>query len=116
MDAYDSRGFRPSTSNAEIIKFAVANGCNPNREDTWGDSYLTQALKDNQIDLALFLIRNGADVNWSKRGDEPLVYTVVRQNNLPGLQLLVDNGAKLNSVNRTGESLMDWRLSGRRKY
>ena len=107
MDAYDSRGFRPSTSNAEIIKFAVANGCNPNREDTWGDSYLTQALKDNQIDLALFLIRNGADVNWSKRGDEPLVYTVVRQNNLPGLQLLVDNGAKLNSVNRKGESLMD---------
>ncbi|WP_430403004.1 ankyrin repeat domain-containing protein [Fluviicola sp.] len=107
MDAYDASGLRPRTSNAEIIKFAVANGCNPNREDTWGDSYLTQALKDNQIDLALFLIRNGADVNWTKREGEPLVYMIVRRKNLAGLQVLVDNGVKLNTVNNKGESLMD---------
>lgn len=107
MDAYDASGLRPRTSNTEIIKFAVANGCNPNREDTWGDSYLTQALKDNQIDLALFLIRNGADVNWTKRGDDPLVYMIVRRNDLAGLQLLVDNGVKLNTLNHKGESLMD---------
>ncbi len=107
MDAYDSRGYRPSTSNGEIIRFAVANGCNPNREDTWGDSYLTQAIKDNQADLALFLIRNGADVNWKKRGDEPFIFEVVRNNNLQGLQLLIDNGAKVNMTDRRGQSLMD---------
>ncbi len=107
MDAYDASGLRPRTSNTEIIKFAVANGCNPNREDTWGDSYLTQALKDNQIDLALFLIRNGADVNWTKREGEPLVFMIVRRNYLAGVQLLVDNGVKLNTVNPKGESLMD---------
>lgn len=107
MDAYDSNGLRPSCSNVEIIKYAVANGCNPNREDTWGDSYLTQAIKDNQIDLALFLIRNGADVNWKKRGDEPLVFKTVMDQNLPGLQILIENGAKLNTTNRKGESLID---------
>jgi len=107
MDAYDSRGLRPSTSNGEIIRFAVANGCNPNREDTWGDSYLTQAIKDNQADLALFLIRNGADVNWKKRGDEPFLFEVVRNNNLQGLQLLIDNGARVNMTDRRGQSLMD---------
>lgn len=107
MDAYDSRGYRPGTTNAEIIRFAVESGCNPNREDTWGDSYLTQALRSNQMDLALFLIRSGADVNWKKRGEEPLVFQVVKDNNLPALQLLVDNGAKLNTISRTGESVMD---------
>lgn len=107
MDAYDSRGYRPSTTNGEIIRFAVANGCNPNRGDTWGDTYLTQAIKDNQTDLALFLIRNGADVNWKKRGDEPFIFEVVRNNNLQGLQLLVDNGAKVNMTDRRGQSLMD---------
>ncbi|TSJ41202.1 ankyrin repeat domain-containing protein [Fluviicola chungangensis] len=107
MDAYDSRGYRPGTANAEIIRFAVENGCNPNREDTWGDSYLTQALKNNQMDLALFLIRSGADVNWKKRGEEPLVFQVVKDHHLPALQLLVDNGAKLNTISRTGESVMD---------
>jgi hypothetical protein len=112
MDAYDSGGLRPSTSNAEIIKFAVANGCNPNRGDTWGDSYLTKAIEDNQTDLALFLIRNGADVNWKKRGEEPLVFETVKDKNLTGLQLLIDNGAKVNTTNRRGQSLLDIAIEG----
>lgn len=107
LDAYDSGGLRPSSSNAEIVRYAIANGCNPNREDTWGDSYLSQAIKDNQLELALFLIRNGADVNWKKRGDESIVARAVMDQNLAGLQILVENGAKLNVINRKGESLMD---------
>lgn len=107
LDAYDSGGLRPGNSSEEIIRYAVANGCNPNREDTWGDSYLSQAIKNNQMDLALFLIRNGADVNWKKRGDESIVARAIIDQNLPGLQLLVENGAKINITNRKGESLMD---------
>jgi uncharacterized protein len=106
LDAFDSEGKRPNCQNAEILKFAVSNGCNPNRGDDWGDSYLTKALKDNDTELALFLIRNGADVNWKKR-DEPIVFEMVNTNNFNGLQLLVENGAKINVSDRSGETLMN---------
>jgi ankyrin repeat protein len=106
LDAFNSSGHRPDCKNPEIIQFAIANGCNPNREDDNGESYLSQAIKNNQLELALFLIRNGADVNW-KKGDEPIICRTVLDHNLTGLQVLVENGAKLNVTNRKGESLMD---------
>lgn len=106
LDAFDSSGHRPNCENMEVLKFAISNGCNPNREDTWGDSYLSKALKENDTELALFLIRNGADVNWKKR-DEPIVFEMVKTNNFNGLQILVENGAKINVSDRSGETLMN---------
>ena len=106
LDAFDSNGHRPNCENLEVLKFAISNGCNPNREDTWGDSYLSRALKENDTELALFLIRNGADVNWKKR-DEPIVFEMVKTNNFNGLQILIENGAKINVSDRFGETLMN---------
>lgn len=107
LEAYNPDGLRPNCANAEVIKFAVSNGCDPNRADPWGESYLSQAIKDDHLELALFLIRHGADVNWKKRGEEPIVNRAVMDQNLSGLQILVENGAKINITDRKGESLMD---------
>lgn len=107
LEAKDGNGYRANCHNDEVIKYAIQNGCDPNRGDNWNDSYLVKAIDDDKMELAVFLIQNGADVNWKKHGDEPLVMYVVKKEKMDFLRLLVENKAKLNATNRWNENLME---------
>jgi ankyrin repeat protein len=108
LDPRDKYGYRPSSLSDTVIRYLVMNGADVNRADTWGETYLEEALKRNSFELAAWLIDKGADVNYKRRGDEPMLFSLVDKDNLDAIRILVENHADVNCTNRWGVFLIEY--------
>ena len=111
----DRNGERPSCSETEIIKFLIENGADINATDNWNNTYLCEAVKQNDLELAHFLVNKGIDVNKRCYFDEQAIIKAVKSENLPLVQFIAENGADLNALGYGRKNVMDYALEQENK-
>ncbi len=104
----NNRGERPSCSNPEIIKLLVESGADINGTDNWDNTYLCEAVKQNDLELAFFLVNSGIDVNKRCYFDEQALIKAIKSDNLTFVQFLVENGADLDLSGYMHQGVMDY--------
>jgi len=92
----------------ETIKKLIQVGVKLNYEDTYGNTALINAAKDNQnIDVTKALIQAGADVNYStSNGGTALIYAAGETQNVDVINVLIQAGADVNHVAVGGVSAL----------
>lgn len=107
-DVYDERGYRPRVDEREIIIYIVDNGANINSLDSRHDSYLCNAIYNNDLELAHYLVDNGIDVNTECYFEEPPLIKAIEDDNIVLVKFLVDNGADVNAEGYFKKNVMDY--------
>lgn len=107
-DVYDERGYRPRVDDRDVILFIIENGANINALDSRHDSYLCNAVYNNDLELAHFLIDNGIDVNTECYFEEPSLIKAIEDDNVVLVKFLVDNGADVNAEGYFKKNVMDY--------
>jgi len=104
----DSRGERPACSEPEIIKYLIEKGADINATDNWDNTYLCEAVKQNDLELAYFLVNQGIDVNKRCYFDEQALIKAIKSENLDLVQFLVENGADIDAHGYMHKGVMDY--------
>lgn len=104
----DLKGERPACSESEIIKFLVGKGADINATDNWDNTYLCEAIKQNDLELAHFLIDQGIDVNKRCYFDEQAIIKAIKGENATFVQFLTENGADLEAMGYGRKNVMDY--------
>jgi len=104
IQATNDKGFRPETDNAEVILYLIENNVDINMLDSRNQTFLCEAIDENNLELAHTLISKGANPNIScKYNETPLMLAIDKQN-LTMVQLLVDNKADINAEDRSNRN------------
>lgn len=104
----DSRGERPACNEPEIIKFLIENGADINARDNWDNTYLCEAVKQNDLELAHYLVNKGIDVNKRCYFDEQAIIKAIKSKNLSLVQFLVENGTDLDLDGYMSKNVMEY--------
>lgn len=107
VDGKNNKGERPNSISREMLDYILLHGADVDRKNAWGNTYLADALTNNELELAVVLIRNKANVNVDNRNDEPLILTFVEANNLEVVKILAESNANLQVKNRWGKGLLE---------
>ena len=109
IDGADDRQHRASCEKSGIVRYIIENGGKIDRTDTWGRTYLGDALYRNELEMATYLIAKGANVSATYDGDggSSLLMKAVEDNNPAFVQLLAENGADLMYENRWNDNVME---------
>lgn len=110
-DGRNASGYRPGSTNKEIILFVLENGGDPNVKDTWGTSYLCAAVDKNDIELAAVLIRYKVNVNTTCSFSESPLIKAIDDKNLLFVQFLVESGADLYSQKSSSKNVMEYAIA-----
>lgn len=83
--------------NEQILRYIIENGGEiNNKTDSFEETYLYKAIKDNNQSLAKFLLENNANPNISNTFSEPPLYQAITDNDLNMVKLLVEFKANVN--------------------
>lgn len=104
----NEKGERPACRESQIIQFLINNGADINATDNWDNTYLCEAVKQNDLELAHFLINQGIDVNKRCYFDEQAIIKAIKGENLAFVQFLTENGADLEALGYFKKSVMDY--------
>jgi len=108
LNALDKRGERPRNDNKEIIMYLVENGVSINAVDSRNDSFLCNAVEDNDLELVHYLISKGADVNQNCYFDEPPLIKAVKKRNMTLVTYLVENKADVNAIGYFNKNVAEY--------
>lgn len=98
LNVLDKRGSRPRNDNKEVIMYLVENGVSIDAVNSRHDSFLCDAIADNDLELIHFLVSKGADVNQNCYFEEPPIIKAIKKENLTIISFLVDNNADVNAI------------------
>ena len=104
----DQKGERPSCSESAIIKLLIEKGADINATDDWDNTFMCEAIKQNDLELAYFLVEKGIDVNKRCYFDEQAIIKAVKAQNMTLVQFLAENGADVNSIGYFKKNVMDY--------
>ncbi|MCJ8292130.1 MAG: ankyrin repeat domain-containing protein [Crocinitomicaceae bacterium] len=104
----DRNGERPSCKETEIIKFLIEKGADINATDSWDNTFMCEAVKQNDIELAYFLVNKGINVNKRCYFNEQAIIKAIKAENSTLVQFLAENGADLNALGYGRKNVMDY--------
>lgn len=108
INTLDNSGRRPSVDDPEIIRLIIEEGANMNALDDRDDSYLCEAISDEDLELAHYLVNKGADVNVGCYFSEPPLVKAVEKGNLTLVRFLVENGANVDAEGYFHKNVMEY--------
>ncbi|OFZ16608.1 MAG: hypothetical protein A3D92_10405 [Bacteroidetes bacterium RIFCSPHIGHO2_02_FULL_44_7] len=108
LNTIDNSGHRPSVDEADIVKYLVENGIDLNTQDSRDNTYLCDAIGDENLELAHFLVSKGADVNRGCYFSETPLIVAIKKQNLTLVRFLVENGADIHAIGYFQKNVMEY--------
>ena len=108
LNVLDNRGQRPRNDKKEIIMYLVENGVSIDAVDSRHDSFLCNAVDDNDLELVHYLISKGADVNQNCYFEEPALIKAVKKRNMTLVTYLVENHADVNAIGYFNKNVAEY--------
>jgi len=100
-------------NNKNMIKYLVNYGVDINMENSVGETYLINTLRNDYLDTAKYLIQCGADVNKEDRfGNLPLIIAI-EHNNEKLVKYLIECGADINKKTSKGDTPLNYTFKKR---
>ncbi len=97
----------------EVIAALLKAGANPNALDKEGETPLTKAIANGNVEVARFLLGHGADVNLKPRSKSsmPPLYAAAMAKSPVMVKVLLDAGANVNAVNELDRTALAWAVT-----
>ena len=108
INTLDNSGDRPSVDDPEIIRLIIEQGADLNVMDDRDDTYLCEAIYEEDLELAHYLVNKGADVNIGCYFTEPPLVKAVEKGNLTLVRFLVENGANVDAEGYFHKNVMEY--------
>lgn len=108
VDVKNYKDQRPECHEKAIVMFLIKKGADINAVDAHNNTYLCDAVDDDDLELAHFVINHGADPNIKCYFKEQPIIKAVEENNLTLVKFLVENGADVNAVGYFNKNVMEY--------
>lgn len=108
VNTLNDSGDRPSVDDPDIIRLLIEAGADINAMDDRDDTYLCEAIADDNLELAHYLVNKGADVNVGCYFSEPPLVKAVEKGNLVLVRFLVENGANVDAEGYFHKNVMEY--------
>jgi len=106
----NNKGQRPNCKETIIIKYLIEHGADINARDDWNNTFMCEAVEQNDLELAYYLVEKGIDLDQPCYFDEQAIIKAVKKQNLTLVKFLAGNGADVNAVGYFKKNVMDYAL------
>eukprot|EP00833_Pecoramyces_ruminatium_P007239 jgi/Orpsp1_1/1181271/evm.model.c7180000076561.1 len=86
------------TEKESIINLMIQNGTNVDLNDKRGNSPITYAIKNNNVEVVNILIKNKANLDQMNQDKSTPLTIAINNNNINMVKLLIDSGADVNKL------------------